>query len=673
MVARTPCFSSDGYGPAQAGRKPGRWLVSTGAETKVKRGIRMRRLLFTIAGLLLLLPFAQAEELPVDYFFKNPEFTQVEVSPAGTHIAAVAPVGGRRNLVVLDLESMQATAVTNLTGKQTDIAGYTWATNDRLLFFVDADGNEAFSVFAVDRDGRNGRTLFQGAAGVTFFPTSMNILNLLEDDPEHILVSINEKRKAYPDVYRMNINTGRKTVELSNPGYVQGWLADHDGVVRAGLSDTGEPDKLIQRIIYRADEESEWVTLDEFGWEDHGWSPVGFTADNSKMYVQSNIGRDTTALYTYDPESRKMGEMIYGRDDVDVGGPVLTRKTRELVAVSYQTDRARLHYVDPAWAAIQAGIDEAFPDTVNRFTSIDRNDNRLILVSGGDRVPPTYYLYDRGANKLRFLVKAMPWVDPGKMSEVRYISYKARDGETIHGYLTVPNGKEARDLPLIIHPHGGPYGVRDGWGFNPELQFLANRGYAVLQMNYRGSGGYGKRFMDIAWGKWGLEMQDDVTDGLRWAVREGIADPERICIYGASYGGYATMAGVTMTPDLYQCAVNYVGVVDLAMLHKWDSQVAALQAWFERAIGHPKKDKERFAATSPINLVERIKAPLFVVHGERDPRVEIKQARVLIRELRKHKKDHEVLIKEREGHGFRKEENRLELYAMMDQFFKKHL
>lgn len=633
----------------------------------------MKRLLLLVAALAIPALTAWAEELPVDYFFKNPEFTQIQVSPDGTHIGAVAPVNGRRNLVVLDLDGMQAVSVTNLTGKQTDIAGYTWATNDRLLFFVDSDGNEAFSVYAVDRNGRNGRTLFEGAKGVTFFPTSMNILNLLDEDPDHILVAINERRKAYPDVYRMNINTGRKSTVVSNPGYVQGWLADHDGVVRAGISDTGEPDKLIQRIIYRADEDSDWETLDEFGWEDHGWTPLVFTADNSQMYVASNIGRDTAALYTYDPASREMGEMIYGRDDVDVGGPVVTRKTKELVGVSYQTDRTHIHYVSDEWAAIQAGIDQAFPDTVNSFTSIDRSDTLLVLVSTADRVPPTYYLYDRQANKLRFLVKSMPWVDPGKMSEVRYVSYKARDGETINGYLTLPSGQEAKNLPLIINPHGGPYGVRDSWGFNPELQFLANRGYAVLQMNYRGSGGYGKRFMDIAWGKWGLEMQDDITDGVKWAVSEGIADPDRVCIYGASYGGYATMAGITLTPELYQCAVNYVGVVDLAMLYEWDSRIDGVRAWFERAIGHPKRDKERFFTTSPINLVERIEAPLFVVHGERDPRVEIKQARVLIKALKKHDKKHEVLIKKREGHGFRKEENRLELYGQMDAFFKKYL
>ncbi len=633
----------------------------------------MKRLIALVALLALPAFAAWAEELPVDYFFKNAEFTQVAVSPDGTHIGAVAPIGGRRNLVVLNLETMEAVAVTNLRGKQTDIAGYTWATPDRLLFFVDADGNEAFSVFAVDKDGRNGRTLVRGAKGVSFFPASINILDLMDDDPEHILVSINDRRRSYPDVYRMNINTGSKKTVVRNPGYVQGWIADNSGVVRAGISDTGEPDKLITRIIYRDSEDSEWVTLDEFGWDDHSWQPMAFTADNKKMYVASNIGRDTAALYLYDPATREMGQMIYGRDDVDVGGPVMTRGSKELIGVGYTTDRGRIHYLNEDWAAIQAGIDEAFPDTVNNFTSIDRADNRLIVAASADRVPPTYYLYDRGTNKLSFLVKSMPWVEPAKMAEVKYVSYKARDGEVIHGYLTVPAGKEAKDLPLIVHPHGGPYGVRDGWGFNRELQFLANRGYAVLQMNFRGSGGYGKRFMDIAWGKWGLEMQDDVTDGVNWAIEEGIADPARVCIYGASYGGYATMAGVTMTPDLYQCAVNYVGVVDLEMLHEWDSRVESARAWFERAVGHPKKDKARFEQTSPINHVDKIQAPIFVVHGERDPRVEIKHAKVLIRELKKHDKEYEVLIKEKEGHGFRKEENNLELYAQMDAFFKRYL
>ncbi|MEJ2515340.1 MAG: S9 family peptidase [Gammaproteobacteria bacterium] len=631
----------------------------------------MRNLL-TIT-LLLAAGALWAEELPVETFFKNPELAQVQLSPDGKHIGVVAPVGGRRNLVVLDAASYEPTVVTSLGEGQNDIASFTWVNNDRLVFFVDADGNESFSMYGIDRDGSRGRLLFEGAKGVTFAPSQVGILNILEDDPDEILVSSNEERKFYPDVYRMNVNTGRQKKEILNPGYVRAWLADHDGVVRIGISDLGEPGKLISRILYRSDDDSEWVSLGEFGWGEESWAPVAFTADNSKLYVLSNLGRDTAALYLYDPEEKAFGEMIFGHDEVDVADVALARDSKELIAAAYVTDAPRWHFVSDEWAALQAGIDQALPGTINRFSSMGGDDQRIVITAYNDRTPPSYYLLDRQARSLKSVGESRPWIDPDLMAEIRPVTYKARDGETIHGYLTLPPGKEAEDLPLIVNPHGGPYGVRDVWGFNPELQFLANRGYAVLQMNFRGSGGYGKRFVDIGYGRWGLEMQNDVTDGVKWAIDRGIADPDRVCIYGASYGGYATMAGLTMTPELYRCGVNYVGVVDLEMLYEWDARFDASRAWFEAAVGDPESDGERMRRTSPINLVESIDDPVFVVHGVRDPRVEIRQARVLIDALEEHGKTHEVMIKADEGHGFSKEANRIELYEAMDAFFRKYL
>jgi dipeptidyl aminopeptidase/acylaminoacyl peptidase len=635
----------------------------------------MERIMRNVLGfaLVLLAAPAWAEELAVETFFKNPEFSQVQFSPDGDYLGVVAPVQGRRNLVVLEVETMKPTVVTNLGKDQTDIAGFTWANNERLIFFVDADGNEAFSMFAVNRDGSKGRDLYRGARGVSFLPAQMGILDLLEDDDDYILATSNEERRAYPDVYRLNIRTGKKKKEILNPGYVRGWMTDHDGVVRIGVSDLGEPEKLISRIMYRSGEDAEWVALAEFGWGEESWTPVAFTPDNKQLYVLSNVGRDTLALYTYDPETREFGDMIFGHDEVDIAGPLLSRKGRELIAVGYMTDKPQWHFVDEAWGRIMAGVNQAIPDRINAPVSMGGKDDKVVIASYSDRASATYYILDRTQKSLEYLADSRPWIEPEQMGEVRPVAYKARDGETIHGYLTIPPGRELKDLPLIVNPHGGPYGVRDEWGFNPETQFLANRGYAVLQMNYRGSGGYGKRFIDIAYGRWGLEMQDDITDGVAWAVEEGIADPDRVCIYGGSYGGYATMAGLTMTPELYRCGVNYVGVVDLEMLYEWDSQVEALEAWFKAAVGDPDKDAERMRSTSPINLVENIRAPLFVVHGRRDPRVEIKQAETLIDALEEHDKEFEVMIKKDEGHGFRKESNRIELYTAMDAFFKEHL
>ena len=370
--------------------------------------------------------------------------------------------------------------------------------------------------------------------------------------------------------------------------------------------------------------------------------------------------------------------MILADDRADIGpGLAISPKDHRPLWVSWQYELPEKVMLDEEFAALQATIDGAFPDKQNRIISMSRDEGRMLIYSGSDRDPGTYYLYDKAAGTIEFFAQPRRWIDPNDMSPMTPIRYEARDGEKINGYLTVPGGAKAENLPLIINPHGGPYGIRDYWGYNTETQFLANRGYAVMQVNYRGSGGYGQRFLDIAWRKWGLEMQDDITDGVLWAIEEGIADPDRICIYGASYGGYATMAGITKTPELYRCAVNYVGVVDLVALldyHHRFREGNFIQAWGKRAIGDRKDDRERLLATSPINHLDKVKVPLYVVHGKRDPRVpHDTQYMPLMRKLRGTEIDYKSMVKNNEGHGFRGEANRVELYTELEKFFAEHL
>ncbi len=631
------------------------------------------------AGIAMLLlaaaAAAPAEELPVEYFFRNPEFSSLQISPDGRYLGAIVPVGGHRNLAVLDLENMQARAVTTLT--RTDVDGYQWASAERLLFFLDSDGNEAFGIYAVSRDGSKPRALVEPGEGITVVPRQATVIDRLRDDPDHVLITYNERRRLEPDVFRLNVWTGRMKRVARNPGKVVGWLPDQAGRVRVAIATT---DDLVTRILYRAEEDADWQTLAEFPWLAHGWRPLALDHDGRTLYVASTMGRDTAALQVYDLRERRLGAVLFAPDGVDLSGFWYSRHRHLPVAALYSDDRPRIHYLDREFAGLQAAIDRVLPETLNRVVNMSDDEQRLVVLATSDRHRGTYYLLDRKAAKLRKLVDVADWIRPADMVEVRPIRYRSRDGLTIHGYLTLPKDREAKDLPLIVHPHGGPYGVRDQWGFNPELQFLANRGYAVLQMNYRGSGGYGKTFQEAGYRKWGLEMQDDITDGVRWAIDQGIADPDRVCIYGASYGGYAAMAGVTLTPELYACGIDYVGVVDLEMLYKWDARAtrygaAYLENWFKRAVGdiHDPEDLERLRATSPIRHVERIRAPLLVVHGARDRRVEIKQARVLLKALERHDKPHVSLIAPDEGHGFRGEANRLELYETMDGFLKQHL
>jgi len=618
---------------------------------------------------------ASAQQLAVEDFFRNPEFTQMKLSPNGEWVAALTSVNSRRNIAVLSVEDTQAVAITD--ARRTDIRDFFWVTDERLIYTIDIDGNEAFGLFAIDRDGSDWRELAGPAPGVTLFPRQVLPLDRLEVDPDYVLVTDNERRKLYPDVFRLNVHTGRMTREVLNPGYVTHWITDHAGVVRAGIGSTDDPRDLITQVMYRDSEAGDWRVLTEFHqFDDHGFTPVAFAADNLTLYVRSNIGRNTQALYSYDPDSGEFGELIFGHEAADVGNLGLSPLDDRLLAVNYEYERPEIVSIDPDWAALREAINAALPDTFNSVVSISDDEQRVLILAYSDTDPGSFYLLDQQHGQLRYYASRMSWLRPQALSEMRPITITARDGVTLRGYLTVPNGREAEDLPLILHPHGGPYGVRDSWGFNRHVQFLASRGYAVLQVNFRGSGGYGKRFMDIAWQQWGLAMQDDLSDAVKWAIDEGIADPDRVCIYGASYGGYATMAGITTSPELYQCAVNYVGVVDLPELYAyWSASPLAtgIEAWFQRAVGHPRDDRERLEATSPINNLDGLEIPLFIVHGRRDPRVPIAQADILTRALRRREIDHEVLIKNDEGHGFVKEENNFELYSRLEAFFAEHL
>jgi dipeptidyl aminopeptidase/acylaminoacyl peptidase len=391
------------------------------------------------------------------------------------------------------------------------------------------------------------------------------------------------------------------------------------------------------------------------------------------LYIATNVGHDKAAIYKYDPETKTQGELVYKNDKVDAGGLIFSDKEKKLVGYSYQDDKPHLVYTDPSWAAMMKGLEDQFPGQDVAITSLTKDENLLTIAVFSDVDPGSIYLYDRAKNSLKFLVRGRPDIDPKKMSPMKPFEFTARDGLVVHGYITIPRDAKG-PVPLIVNPHGGPFGVRDSWGFNPEHQFFASRGYATMQVNYRGSGGYGKAFLEAGYKKWGREMQNDLTDAVKWAIAQGHADPDKVCIYGGSYGGYATMAGMTFTPELYKCGVNYVGVVDIPLLFTtmpkyWEPQKDIMKL----QIGDPETDKQLLFDASPINFVKNIKAPIFIVQGGKDPRVVRKHAENLRGEMKSQDKPYEWLLRENEGHGFRKEENRLELYTRMGDFFAKFL
>ncbi|MGA0265951.1 MAG: prolyl oligopeptidase family serine peptidase [Lysobacterales bacterium] len=644
----------------------------------------LRKLLVLAAMMLSIasLPLTAAEK-PLEHFFKKPEFAGFQLSPDGTKLAALAPLGEKKrmNIVVIDVESRKANAVTTVDDQ--DVTGFMWANNERLLFFMDRDGNESFGIYAANIDGRKQRTLIappgaQVAAGAMSKIIVASVLDILKDEPKRILITYNKRLAAYPDVFKMDIYSGKMQRVEKNPGDVTGWFVDWEGnVIGAGYVDK-ERGSLDGGFKMRDKKSGDWVEITRARFDEASFSPAGIKGDGINGWVTSNLTpegdiRDKTALYEYNFATQTMGEMVYEHGVIDCCGVITSDKTRDIIGVAYAVGKPETVWLDENWKAVMAGIDQALPDTVNNMSSVDDDETIGVVTAYSARQPAQYYLYDFENKTLEFMADSRSWINAEEMADTQPVSFKARDGLELHGYLTLPAGKEAKNLPLLMNPHGGPW-ARDGWGYNTEHQFLASRGYAVLQVNFRGSTGFGMKHLQSSWKQWGQSMQDDITDAVKWAIDQGVADPDRVCIYGASYGGYATMAGLTFTPELYKCGINYVGVTDLALLFKTapDSWSAGMRQMREQ-VGDPDTEMEFLDQWSPTNHADKIQAPVFMAYGRRDPRVNIKHLTDMEKAMDKYEVEYETMIKADEGHGFRKQENVYDFYGRMETFLAEHL
>ena len=500
------------------------------------------------------------------------------------------------------------------------------------------------------------------------------IVDALEDDARHILVSHNRRDRRAMDVYRIDVRTGAETLVAQNPGNVVGWQTDHRGVVRLGVASDG----VNNTLLYRGAEGEPFRPILTTDFRTRV-SPAFFDFDNRRFYATSNRGRDKAAAVLVDPERDPerpdAEELVYAHPEVDLDGIAYSRQRKVLTQAYFQVDKPGRHHFDARDRALYERLHALLPGDELMLQSANKAETKFIVAAYNDRTPGVRYIYDAAADTLSRLGEINPWLPAAQMAPVTPIRFTARDGMVIPGYLTLPVGRPAKNLPCIVNPHGGPW-ARDGWGFNPELQFLANRGYCVLQLNFRGSTGFGRKFWEASFGQWGLAMQDDITDGVRWLVAQGIADPQRIGIYGASYGGYATLAGVTFTPELYAAAVNYVGVSNL---FTFMSTIPPYWEPFRRQmyemVGNPEdpKDAARLRATSPVFHADRIRTPLFVAQGARDPRVNKAESDQIVEALRRHGVAVEYMVKDNEGHGFANEENQLEFYGAMEAFLARHL
>ena len=603
---------------------------------------------------------AAAKQIALRDFFRNPVEAAHRLSPDGKHIAYLAPYEKRMNLFVKPVAGGEAQRITAETAR--DIAGYFWKGNDRLLFVKDFGGDENFHVVAVDRQGKNVKDLTR------FDKVRADIIDDLENHPNDILVQHNRRDAKVFDVYRINVVSGNSRMVAKNPGNITEWVTDHEGRIRAARTTDG----VNHTFLYRATEAQPFKTIFTTNFKESA-TPLFFTFDNKKIYADSNRGRDKSAIVLMDPVTGKEEQVLFEHPEVDVEGLTYSKKRKVLTAVSYVTWKTERKFLDQETQAMYQAVEAQLPGYEVRFISNNKAEDKFIVAAVSDKTRGTRHLFDKTSGKLTKIADVSPWLVESELADMKPIKYTARDGLVINGYLTLPKGKEAKNLPVVINPHGGPW-HRDRWGFNPEVQFLANSGYAVLQMNFRGSTGYGRQFWESSFKQWGKKMQDDVTDGVNYLISEGIADPKKVGIYGGSYGGYTTLAGITFTPDLYAAAVDYVGVSNLFTFLNtippyWKPY---LEVMYEM-VGHPEKDKDLLTAASPALHADKIKTPLFVAQGAKDPRVNIAESDQIVEALKKRGVAVEYLVKQNEGHGFQNEENRFEFYEAMEKFLRKHL
>jgi dipeptidyl aminopeptidase/acylaminoacyl peptidase len=608
-----------------------------------------------------------ADLIPRQVLFGNPERVAPRLSPDGTRLAWIAPDNGVLNVWLAPVEKdtgVELGAAQVVTADtERGIRTFAWAHDNRhLLYLQDTGGDENWRLHDVDLQTMERRDL------TPFDGVQTQFVAMDKEFPTEILIGLNKDDPELHDVYRLDLTSGELTKELENPGFV-GWLADSDLVVRA----TFEPQEDgSMSILVRDSAADDWRLLLEVPADDALSSDaVAFSKDGTSLMLITSVGAETARLVSIDLASG--AETVLAEDAVaDVNGVRLDPDTNEPQIVTVLKDRTDYLVLDPSVADDLAAIRALHPgDPV--FSSADDSDQTWLVSFTNDAGPVHYYSYDRSTKTGQFLFEHQPALSRYELAAMEPFTFQARDGLTIHGYATFPVGVPKTGLPTVLDVHGGPW-VRDVWGYNPGPQWLANRGYLCLQVNYRGSTGYGKAFVNAGDREWGAKMQDDLTDAVGYAVAQGWTDPARVAIFGGSYGGYAALAGATFTPDLYRCAVDIVGPSNLkTLIETIPPYWAPLVAQFHRRVGDPAKDVDFLWSRSPLSKADQIKIPLLIAQGANDPRVKQAESEQIVAAMKAAGIEHEYMLFPDEGHGFAKPENRMKFYAAAERFLARYL
>ncbi len=607
------------------------------------------------------------ELIPRKVLFGNPERVSPRLSPDGTRLAWIAPSGGVLNVWFAPVSPRsgvdwsQAVVVTDDTDR--GIRTFAWAhDNKHLLYLQDVGGDENWRLYDVDLATMRHRDL------TPFDGVQTQIVAMERDFPTEVLIGLNKDNPQLHDVYRLNLDSGELTKEVDNPGFL-GWVADSKLVVRGAFAP--QPDGSLSALV-RDSAADDWRELLAIPAEDAlTTDPVAFSADGQSLLVVSSVGAETAKLVRIDLASGAE-EVLAGDREADVSDVRIDPQTREPQIVVVLKDRSEYLVLDPSVADDLAAIRALHHGDPN-FVSADDAEETWLVAFTNDTGPVPYFAYDRSTGKGSFLFEHQPALSEYTLAPMVPFTFKARDGLVIHGYATFPPDGPRTGLPTVLNVHGGPW-ARDAWGYDAEAQWLANRGYLCLQVNFRGSTGYGKGFVNAGDREWGAKMQDDLTDAVAYAVAEGWSDQKRVAIYGGSYGGYAALAGATFTPDVYCCAVDIVGPSNLkTLIETVPPYWAPMIAQFHRRVGDPDKDVAFLWSRSPLSRADQISIPLLIAQGANDPRVKQAESEQIVAAMTEAGIEHEYMLFPDEGHGFAKPENRMIFYAAAERFLARHL
>jgi dipeptidyl aminopeptidase/acylaminoacyl peptidase len=603
-----------------------------------------------------------------ELFFGNPSLCGAKLSPDGAFISFLKPLHGVLNIWIKSTDAPFDTARPLTSAVARPIRSYRWSRDGRCIVYIqDEKGNENFHLYAVDPYGREASRDLTPIDGVR-----AQVLCMPKDSPDVIYVGLNARDERYHDVVRITLSTGERTVVRENMEEIADWIFDHQGNLRAGTHVASDG---TSHLLCFDDEDARIV------WScspQESLCPFAFHPDGQRLYMATNKGpqADISRLVLFNLQTGAEEAVESDpEEEVDFEMALFSPVTDELVATSYVGDCLRIYPKNEQWGEDYQLIKTALPEGEVAVTSTSASDNLWIVTRSSDKDPETTYLFNRATKTLTELYRAWPFLPSEHLAAMKPIQYMARDGLAIHGYLTIPRGKEPKNLPLVVFPHGGPW-ARDTWGFNGYVQLLANRGYAVLQMNFRGSTGYGKEFLNAGNGQWGDAMQDDITDGVRFLVAQSIADPKKVAIFGGSYGGYATLAGLAFSPDVYAAGISYVGPSNLlTLLKSFPPYWATGMGEIKQRVGDldDPADVERLRRQSPLFSAERIIAPLLVVQGAHDPRVKKAESDQIVAALRSLGRQVEYLVATDEGHGFICPDNKMAFAAALEKFLAQHL